>query len=406
MGDNNEMGEMSMGSTKYDINLTNDERETLINITNKHTAKQCVVKRAEIILKVDEGIKRMAIVPLLGLSGECFVTKWVKRWVELSDKSAEERLQDLPRSGAKDTFTPEQVCQIIATACTAPETFGLPITHWTHKELRDEVVKQGIVESISASHIGRILRQTDIKPHQTRYWLNGKPDEKKDERIKEICEVYHNAGKNTDELTTSMDEITGVQALERAAPDLPMRPGKPVAREFEYIRHGTQTLTAGINVATGTVQGLCLDTRTEVDFVNSVKHIISGNPGFSVYHFVVDQLNTHKSESLVRFVTDFCGIEIGLGEKGKSGILKSMETREQYLNTPDKGIIFHYTPKHASWMNQIEIWFGILVKKVIKRGNFTSKANLKEKILKFIDYFNETLAKPFKWTYQGKVLKA
>ena len=116
------------------------------------------------------------------------------------------------------------------------------------------------------------------------------------------------------------------------------------------------------------------------------------------------QLNTHKSAGLVEFVAKLCGVEDDLGVKGKRGILKSMDSRETFLSRPGKRIVFHYTPKHASWMNQIEIWFGILTRKVIKRGNFISKVDLKEKIIAFMDYFNETMAKPFKWTFSGKVL--
>ncbi len=198
--------------------------------------------------------------------------------------------------------------------------------------------------------------------------------------------------------------MTGVQALERGAPDLPMGPEKPVAREFEYIRHGTQTLLAGFNVVTGIIQGLCRNTRKEEDLVDLIDHLIKTNPGYKIYHFVADQLNTHKSASLVEYVASFCEIEEDLGIKGKDGILKSMDTREAFLSKQDKHIVFHYTPKHASWMNQIEIWFGILMRKVIKRGNFLSKDDLKKKILDFIDYFNKTMAKPFKWTYQGKAL--
>lgn len=198
--------------------------------------------------------------------------------------------------------------------------------------------------------------------------------------------------------------MTGVQALERCASDLPLAPKKPLAREFEYIRHGTQTLLAGFNVVTGIIQGLCRDTRKEEDLVDLIDYLIEINPEHEVYHFVADQLNTHKSASLVEYVARFCKIEDDLGIKGKEGILKSMDTREEFLSKPDKKIIFHYTPKHASWMNQIEIWFGILMKKVIKRGNFLSKDDLKKKILDFMSYFNETMAKPFKWTYQGKAL--
>ena len=204
----------------------------------------------------------------------------------------------------------------------------------------------------------------------------------------------------------SVDEATGIQALERTADDLPIGPGKPRAREFEYERHGTQTLIAGINVATGKVQGVCGNTRTEEDFLHFIRGMIEKNAGYSQYHFVCDQLNTHKSESLVRFVAEHCGIDIELGVKGKSGILKSMETREQFLNEKSRSIVFHYTPKHASWMNQIEIWFGILMKKVVRRGTFVSKEDLKSKIDAFIEYFNKTMAKPYKWTYQGKVLRA
>jgi DDE superfamily endonuclease len=251
---------------------------------------------------------------------------------------------------------------------------------------------------------GQDAKKKDLQPHLIRYWLNVKADERKDERIADICGVYRDVPRNPGEISLSVDEMTGIQALERIAPDLPMRSGKPRAVEFEYKRHGTQTLMCGINIATGVVQGSCGETRTEEDFVGFIKHLVESNPGYDVYHFVSDQLNTHKSEGLVRFVADFCNIDHDLGKKGEDGVLKSMGTREDFLSAPGKSIIFHYTPKHASWMNQIEIWFGILMKKVIKRGNFLSKENLRDKILRFIDYFNETMAKPFKWTYQGKVL--
>jgi hypothetical protein len=203
-----------------------------------------------------------------------------------------------------------------------------------------------------------------------------------------------------------VDEMTGIQALERIAPDLPMACGKPVAREFEYRRHGTQSLIAAINVALGKVTACCGDTRTEEDFARFVGQLVKDNPGYRKYHLVLDQLNTHKSESLVRWVAEFCGIDQELGTKGKEGILQSMASREAFLSNPDHQVVFHYTPKHASWMNQIEIWFGILVKKVVKRGNFASTTELKGRLLEFVGYFNRCMAKPFRWTYQGKPLQA
>ncbi len=383
--------------------MTNQEKETLNKLIAKHKTSQAKALRARIILQFYEGKTINAIATTLGVVYNT-VLKWTKRWKEYTKRSVEERLEDLPRAGCPDKFSPEQVCKVIATCCENPAEYGRPITHWTQRELVDEVIKQKIVESISTSEIGRILKENDLQPHRSRYWLNVKPDERRDERINRICRVYANAAVTSDELTISYDEMTGVQALERIAPDLPMTPGKPQAIEFEYKRHGTQTLIAGLNVSTGQVMGTCGETRTEEDLNDFIERVMTENPGYKTYHFVGDQLNTHKSESLVRYVKKYCGIAEELGVKGKEGILKSMQTRENFLSDPDKKIVFHYTPKHASWMNQIEVWFGMLAKKVIKRGCFKSKEELNSKILEFIDYFNETMAKPFKWTYQGKVM--
>jgi hypothetical protein len=203
----------------------------------------------------------------------------------------------------------------------------------------------------------------------------------------------------------STDEKTGIQALERAHPTRPMKSGFEERPEFEYIRHGTQCLIANFQVATGQMISPTVDqTRTEEDFSAHIEKTIHSDPK-AYWIFIVDQLNTHKSESLVRFVAGACGIEEDLGVKGKSGILESMSTRSRFLSDPSHRIRFIYTPKHTSWLNQVEIWFSILVRRLLKRGNFASTEHLRKRILDFIDYFNKTMAKPFKWTYAGRPLK-
>ena len=198
--------------------------------------------------------------------------------------------------------------------------------------------------------------------------------------------------------------MTGIQALERIAPTKPMQPGREERREFEYTRHGTQCLIGNFEVATGQVIAPTVQaTRTEEDFVTHVAATVATDPA-ATWIFVADNLTIHCSESMVQYVAQECGIEDDLGKKGKRGVLKSVATRKAFLTDPAHRIRFVFVPKHTSWLNQIEIWFSILVRRVIKRGNFTSVADLREKILAFIEYFNRSLAKPFKWTYTGRPL--
>ena len=202
----------------------------------------------------------------------------------------------------------------------------------------------------------------------------------------------------------SVDEKTGIQALERAAETKPMRAGEVEKQESEYIRHGTQCLIGNLKIATGKMIAPRIgETRTEEDFVNHIKQTLQTNPA-AAWIFVLDQLNTHKSEGLVKLVASECEIAEELGEKGKSGILESMASREVFLRDLSHRIRFVYTPKHTSWLNQIELWFSILVKKLLKRSSFKSVEQLRERIQAFIEYFNRTMAKPFKWTYRGRPL--
>jgi len=249
-----------------------------------------------------------------------------------------------------------------------------------------------------------------LQPHRSQYWLNTTETNPVvfKQQVKDVCETYLDAPARhmQGDHTLSCDEMTGIQALERKHPTKPMRPGEIEKREFEYIRHGTLTLIANFDVATGQVPVPSLGpTRTELDFAAHIAQTIATDPA-AKWTFVVDQLNTHQSESLVRLVAEHCGIDDELGVKAQRGILKSMASRAAFLSAPTHRIRFVYTPKHSSWLNQIEIWFSILMRRLLKRASFTSTEDLQARILAFIDYFNRTLAKPFKWTYSGRPLQA
>jgi len=417
---------MSRGPKPPTVTLTDRMKETLERILRRQTSQQRQVRRAKIILTVAEGYNNQQAAEHLGYNRET-VRTWRDRWLEaeavllcaeeegISDRElmtlVETVLADAYRPGTPDTFTPEQIVQIVALACEDPKESGRSISHWTRYELADEAIKRKVVKSISSRQVGRFLDDAELKPHQSRYWLNANPEDPEEfvEEVEKVCNLYAQASKLHEQgvCVVSTDEKTGIQALERKHPTKPMKPGLPERQEFEYIRHGTQSLIVNFEVATGLIIAPSIGpTRTEADFAAHVEQTITTDSE-GEWVFVVDQLNTHKSESLVKIVAREEGIdEDTLGVKGRSGILKSMETRKVFLEDESHHIRFVYTPKHTSWLNQVEIWLSILVRKVLKRGNFTSIEDLRQRILDFIDYFNETMAKPFKWTYTGRPLTA
>lgn len=405
--------------------ITERQQQILQEFSRSRTEPLFLVQRCSIVLLAFSGMLNEQIAPLVDLERHQ-VGIWRSRWADAFDrlvlvecmegssalrKAIRILLADAPRPGCPGKFEPEQLARIFATACEKPQDCGRPITHWTHPELTDEVLERGIVESISVRHLGRLLDEADLKPYRIRYWLNAK--EKDDPNfvteVQYVCATYAAAPGLYEKLgthTVSTDEMTGVQALERIAQTKPAKPGQPGLMEFEYKRHGTQTLIGNFHVVTGQVISPTVQaTRTEEDFAEHIERTVATDKEAG-WVFVCDQLNIHCSEGLVKMVAKACGIEEQtLGKKGKHGILQSVASRKEFLSDPTHRIRFVYTPKHCSWLNQIEIWFSILARRVIRRGSFLSKKDLRTKILDFIDYFNKVLAKPFAWTFTGQVLR-
>jgi transposase len=405
------------------ITLTERQQEILQTFSRSVTAASRLRQRATIIVLAFDGRLNQEIACLVGLTHRQ-VGRWRRRWanawyqlVELEccesrahlRRAIEAVLNDGPRPGAPAKFTPQQVTQILAVACEPPEKSGRPITHWTAHELTDEVIERGIVSSISPSQVSRYLREAVLQPHKSRYWLNTteKDPVQFEARVKAVCDTYLAAPQQErthGTHTVSVDEMTGLQALERNAPSKAMIAKKCELIEFEYTRHGTLCLLANLVVTTGELLRPTLGpTRTEEDFASHIKQTVATDAEGS-WVFVVDNLNIHCSESLVNWVAKACEVGKDLGKKGVRGILKSVASRQAFLSESSHRIRFVYLPKHSSWLNQIETIFGVIMRKVIRRGSFTSVEDLRTKLLNFIAYFNRVFAKPFRWTYTGRPL--
>lgn len=382
----------------------------------------CIVQRARIFLMASEGKLNKEIALEVDIH-PVNIGKWRKRFLDTleslrviendaPDKLEDELikiLKDQKRPGTPCTYTADQQAFIVTMACQSPKEHGFELSHWNLSALRLAVIAKGIVSDISVSTINRILNANEVRPHKNQYWLHStdKADDPETykKRVTAINEAYAMAQKIRekeileDVCIYSTDEMTGVQALEHKYPDKSPLPNMVSKQEFEYIRHGTISLSAFFNVVTGTVAPAYInDTRTESDFVAALKQLVETDPE-KKWIIIADNLNTHYSASLVEYVAKFCGITDDLGKKGKNGILHTKETRKAFLSNSEHRLYFLYTPKHCSWMNQIEIWFGIINRQLLKRKSFCSVDELITSIHRYIEQYNKLFAHPFNWKY-------
>jgi transposase len=322
-----------MAGTAAKIVISERQQKLLEEFSKSRTISKCLAQRAMIILLGFSGLFNEEIALQVGLN-RIQVGLWRQRWRDAWEalcvwectephrlrEAILDVLADAPRPGTPATFSAEQVSQIVALACEPPKLSGRPIDHWTLRELRDEAIQRKIVTAISVSQVGRFLQRAAVQPHRKKIWLNTteKDPQKFQAEVENVCRTYLEAPAKTaanGTYTVSVDEATSLQAIERNAPDKPAQPDSVPKQEFEYTRHGTTTLTAGLDVVTGRIVCPTLEaTRTEPEFVAHIARTVETDPD-AEWIFVVDRLNTHLSEGLVKFVAERCGLPDALGKK-------------------------------------------------------------------------------------------
>jgi len=300
---------------------------------------------------------------------------------------------------APGAFPPDERLHVITLASSKTEDHQQPDTCWSLDNLAFDILRDAHHRDMSRSTIGRVLSEADLKPHRSAYWLNSH-DPDFDSKARNICRLYLDAPRFHEQgrLVLSSDEKTGMQILQRKYPTRPARPGHPEKREFEYIRHGTRALLTTFCVPTGRVVWNLGPTRTSVDWVRHLDHVATQFPLMKRFDWVVDNLNTHWSLEVCQWVAERSGLPF------VAEALQTGPERRKFLSDPSHKHVFHFTPIHGSWLNQVELFFSVLSRRFLKRGDFTNAESFEERIQKWLTTYNRDHAHPYRWTYTGEPL--
>lgn len=346
-----------MARISKQLETTSEELEELKIMSRSHKMENRYVVRSQVILLSLEGRTLDEIIAATGLSRPN-VNKWRQRFREKGISG----LRDAPRSGKPAVITAEQKASVIQKACEKPPQ---GYTNWSQRRIAKEL-------GMSQSKVHHILSQADLKPHKIDYWCGKSPDPEFQSKMLTIVGLYMNPPENA--LVLCVDEKTQIQALDRTQPVLPLKEHAPKRMTATYKRNGTVALIAALAVHTGEVTGKTIQSNNAENFLAFLKKLDRSYRNKKL-HIIVDNLAVHKNEKV-----------------------------KQWLSGKRK-ITLHFTPTYSSWLNQVEIWFNILSKDVLKGGAWKSKEQLTSQLMQYIDTYNKTRAKPFKWTYTGNALK-
>jgi hypothetical protein len=299
----------------------------------------------------------------------------------------------------RGAFPPSERVDVLSAATSQPVHSPCRATRWSLDDLVTALRQQTRRWTMSRSSIWRILDEADLKPHRSVYWLNSH-DPAFEAKARAICHLYVHALRFYEQgrLVICTDEKTGMQILQRKHPTQPAQPGKPEKREHEYIRRGVRALIASFVVPTGQLVWNLGVTRTSADFAAHLTNVVHQLPDMQRYDWVVDNLNTHWSLDVCRLVAVWCDLPF-VPKTLRRGV-----ERRAFLSDPTHRHVFHWTPKHGSWLNQVELWFGVLARRFLKRGDFCSVEDFETRLYDYLEVYNTHYAHPYRWTYTGQPL--